>query len=211
MKVDTAWFNAIIAKSPYGSQRRLARKIMGRHGKALDASALSLMLRGKRQMQIDEARQLADLLDVPLVEVIQHAGIETHEEGAQTIPVFGYIDNSGELKTNGSPSKHSEVVQGPSGLPPGAVAIRCRTPRSELGNLDGWIIFVEKPAPPSPNLIGRLCAVETKGGKAGLGHVARGYQPSTFNIQYGFCGPARQAENVRLTWAAPVLWVRPQQ
>jgi hypothetical protein len=74
--IDTGWFMKKIHESQYGSQRQLAPKIFGRQGKPLEPSALSLMLRGMRAMQLEEAEQLAELLGAPLQEVLFHAGVD---------------------------------------------------------------------------------------------------------------------------------------
>jgi hypothetical protein len=79
MTFDTEYFRIAILKSRYRSQRQLSRHIIGANGNPLDPSALSLLLRGKRQMQIHEARQLADLLDLPLADVLIHAGVEVRK------------------------------------------------------------------------------------------------------------------------------------
>ena len=75
LHIDTLWFKHRIAESPHGSLSRVARKMQGRTGRPLEPSMLSLMLRGKREMRLDEARQLANLLGVPLIEVLRHVGL----------------------------------------------------------------------------------------------------------------------------------------
>lgn len=74
-KIDTAWFEKMIKGSAYGSLRQIATRIENRLGEELDHSALSRLIHGKRTMQLHEARQLADLLGVPMSEVIRRAGI----------------------------------------------------------------------------------------------------------------------------------------
>lgn len=75
VSIETDWFIERIKESGYGSLRSLAPKIRGKLGKRLDVAALSLMLRGKREIKLGEARQLADLLMVPMGEVIRRAGV----------------------------------------------------------------------------------------------------------------------------------------
>jgi len=207
MKIDTEWFNDLIRKSPYGSQRRFARKIRGRHGKPLDPSALSLMLRGKRAMQLHEARQFADILDVPLADVIRHAGIAVPDDGARTVPVIGYVDQSANLHL--LDSKNPELVPGPADLPPDCVAVRCRTGRSEHDLIDGWLLYALKPQPASADVVGRFCLAAPKDGRPTMGFVLRGYKPGTFNLMSGFYGTLTAAENVAFDWVAPVVWLRP--
>lgn len=73
--VDTAWFEKVIAESPYGSMRQLAKRMRNRLGSTLDVSALSRMLNGEREILLHEARQLSDLLGKPMSEVIRRAGV----------------------------------------------------------------------------------------------------------------------------------------
>lgn len=73
--VDTAWFERKIAESPYGSMRQLAKHMRQPDGKPIDHSAVSRMLRGERAIQLHEARLLADLLGVPMAEIIRRAGV----------------------------------------------------------------------------------------------------------------------------------------
>ena len=72
MVIDTEWFIAKI-QNRHESLRKFSKMLVGRHGEKLDPSAVSLMLRGKREMRIDEAKQIAKLLNVPLLEVITKA------------------------------------------------------------------------------------------------------------------------------------------
>jgi hypothetical protein len=72
MVIDTIWFMDKI-QSRHESLRKFSKMMVGRNGKPLDVAAISLMLRGKRSMQIDEARQIAKLLNVPLMTVIEKA------------------------------------------------------------------------------------------------------------------------------------------
>lgn len=79
-EVDTEWFNEMIAQSAYKSQRALAKAMRTDSGKPLEPSALSLMLRGEREIKKHEYQQLAKLLDVPLVEVLKRCGFVFEEE-----------------------------------------------------------------------------------------------------------------------------------
>jgi len=85
-RIDTAWFLDLIAASRFGSGRKLAPYIKGRSGRPLASSNLSLMLNGKRAMQLHEARQLATLLGVPLAEILRHAGIDVRDAGDDIEP-----------------------------------------------------------------------------------------------------------------------------
>ena len=55
----------------------MAKVMKTESGDPIDHSALSRMIHGKRQITIFEAEQLARLLEVPLNDVLFHAGIKT--------------------------------------------------------------------------------------------------------------------------------------
>ncbi len=74
--IDTHWFLEAIAASPFPSQRLLAQQMVNRHGREMSQSALCLTIQGRRCMQLQEAEQLAMLLEVPLAEILVHAGID---------------------------------------------------------------------------------------------------------------------------------------
>lgn len=73
--VDTAWFKKQIEESPYGSLRQLAKHMRRSLGTRMDVGAVSRMINGERDIQLHEARQLADLLGQPMAEVIRRAGV----------------------------------------------------------------------------------------------------------------------------------------
>lgn len=69
MKIDTAWFVDIIKLSRFKSIRGLAIAMR------LNQSSLSRMFSGLRQMRLAEAEEISRLLDQPLTEVLQRAGL----------------------------------------------------------------------------------------------------------------------------------------
>ncbi len=74
MSIDTRWFKEKIKASRYRTLRGVARRMQGRNG-PMEMSSLFHMLKGTRQMKLVEARQLADLLEIPLIDVIRRAGV----------------------------------------------------------------------------------------------------------------------------------------
>lgn len=80
---DFDYFDNLIIEK-FGSHRKFAPHIISRVGKPLDHAQLSRLLRGERDMTIREAKQLADLLDVPILDVLFHAGVEV--SGARKSP-----------------------------------------------------------------------------------------------------------------------------
>ena len=73
---NTQWFLDRI-NTKFGSLRQFSKQLIGKNGKSLDVSAVSLMLRGKREMRYKEAHQIAKLLEEPLIEVFENWAGET--------------------------------------------------------------------------------------------------------------------------------------
>lgn len=191
--VNTAWFHGRMADRKL-SQRGLARQI------GLDPGALSLTLRGKRTMRMHEAIDLARLLGVPLAELLVHSGIRQQMPSAD-IAVTGWLDQHGEV--------HFEPELGqiprPHGLPSEVTAVQCRTAGSDLDYMDGWLLFVDRPAePPTADHLGRLCLVRMSGSVVYLAQLRRGYTAGRWNL----AGPVAHANDVAVDWSAPILTIR---
>src|SRR5688572_9444672 len=88
--INTRWFNAILQERGM-SQRELCRRL------DLDSSAMSLTFRGKRQMKLTEAVDIARLLGVSLTDVLENAGIKLDQAGIRMAPVVGFLDGEGEV------------------------------------------------------------------------------------------------------------------
>ena len=86
--VDTQWFRDRLAARKL-SQRGLARAM------GVDASAVSLMLRGLRRMTVEEAGQVAVLLQVTTQEVMQAAGVPV--QGGKRVRLMGYVQAGGRV------------------------------------------------------------------------------------------------------------------
>ncbi|MCE2661153.1 MAG: helix-turn-helix domain-containing protein [Rubrivivax sp.] len=190
MPIDTEWFRDRLASRKL-SQRGLA-KAMG-----VDPSAVSLMFRGKRRMTVDEASQVAVLLQSTTNEVLAAAGVAV--QGGQRVRIMGYVQAGGRV-TLEAEGLH-DTVEAPPGLPVDAVAIQAR----HGGQEDGWIYYLSETHAAPAQALGQLavCAVRDNG--LLLAHVRRGYRGGAFNL-----APTGSAEqtNVALAWAAPVLWIR---
>lgn len=74
-KIDTEWFHAQITRQ-FGSLRRFAPLMRTRGGKPLLQSGLTRLLRGEHEMLVSQAAELSRLLQVPIVVIIEKAGVE---------------------------------------------------------------------------------------------------------------------------------------
>ena len=190
MSIDTAWFTNRLAER-HMSQRQLA-KLMG-----VDAAAVSLMLRGKRRMTVEEASQIAVLLQSTTTDVLTAAGVTI--TGGERVRVAGILQAGGvvHLVADGL----HDTVEAPPSLPVPSIAIQARTQDVH----DGWLYFLGEEHGKPEAAIGKLALVAIRDNGLELAHVRRGYRPGAFNLIDPSGQGTRTAE---LAWASPVVWIR---
>jgi transcriptional regulator with XRE-family HTH domain len=196
MPVNTRWFQDRLSDRGM-SQRGLARAL------GLDAAAVSLMLRGKRQMKLTEAADIARLLGVPVDDVLASAGVRLDSGGAE-VPLDGYIDGAGEFHFE----RMGSVPHPGAGIPVDVSAVQCRTAGSPLAHMDGWLLFGHAKGPASgvpADAIGRMSWCRLKNGVIFLAAPTRSYHRGKWNLD----GPAASSRDVELEWATPVILIVP--
>ena len=197
MPVDTKWFRDRLADQRM-SQRGLARQL------GLDPAAVSLTLRGKREMKIAEAAAIARLLGVPADDVMEHAGVRIASKNV-LVPVGATMDGTAEVHFD---LASSEAVPHPGGdLPEMACACRCKTEGTDLAHMDGWVLFSNH-APEGgihPEAVGRLSFCRLKNGGVYVGRVVRGLRRGRWTL----LTPGGSMKDIELEWAKPVLLVAP--
>ena len=193
--IDTKWFRDKLSDRQM-SQRALARAM------GLDAAAVSLMLRGKREMKIQEAAEVARLMGVPAEEILTHAGIKLGS-GGQRLGLAGTMDGTGEVKWQNPRTLGN--VPSPPGIEANA-AIQCRTAGTPLDYMDRWLLYFIGPRKDGvhTDALERLSIVKVRNGLTGIAMVKRGYQRGRWNLS----GPALTANDVDLEYAIPVLFIQ---
>lgn len=193
-EINERYFKAAMKDAGY-SLRQLSKK-MGK-----DHSGVSLMFRGRREMRMSEAAELARLLNLPLTDVLKNAGMPL--TGENSVPVIGYVDGEGEVHMLDGDDRYNIPL--PEGSPPSS-AVVCRTAMSPLELMDGWTIFIEEPKAATQEHLNRLCVVKVKNGTTLLRTVRRGYKPGTFNL---LTDHGTTVADAQLEWAAGVHLIRP--
>lgn len=196
MAVDTAWFRGRLADQKM-SQRGLARQL------GLDPAAVSLTLRGKREMKIAEAAAIARLIGVPADEVMRHAGVRIGSQGA-LVPICSYMDASAELHTEAT----GMTVPHPGGdLPETLVAIQCRTAGTALDHMDGWVMYANQhmDGTVQADAVGRLSVLRLRNGVIYIAKLARGSRRGVWNL----VSPVGEIKDAEVEWAKPILMVTP--
>ena len=194
-KVDTSWFVERLAARDM-SMRGLA-KLMN-----LDPAAISYMLRGKRKMKMDEAAQLAALLDSTPTEIFEHVGI--HSASPKRVRLEGYINGKGEIVAFGKGAH--DMVEPPGDVSPETVAFQCRTSGTELDRMDGQIYFVNHTKANPAQYLEQFCTCAIKAGPTVIAQIRKGYKRGTYNLI--LMGTGRTLEDQTIAWASPVTWTK---
>lgn len=198
-QVNKQWFQERLADRKL-SQRGLA-KLLG-----MDASSLSLLLSGKRRMKIEQAAEIARLLNVPVETVMKHGGADVRTtEGIRKLPLVGWIDGAGNVSMDWT--KTDTTVAFDCELPGTAGALQYRTAQTPADMNDGWLAAILPPREPDETqMLDRFCIVGLKGGQTLARKVRRGYTPGRHTLIAMFAEPIHDAE---IAWFSPVVLIRP--
>jgi hypothetical protein len=182
------------------SQRRLAAMLH------LDPAAMNRTFKGVRRMQLDEAAAFANVVGVPIEEVLVNAGIEpgaiTSREGK--VAIKGWID--GEFNVHAGGVKGERWVSAPPQEAPGLEALRYRTANSIADALDGVIAYYRPRPSVSLDAMGRWCVVRLPDGAARIRVLKPGYRRGTYNLMNTLLD--RTEEDVVVESASPIVWMK---
>lgn len=181
------------------------RMIADRPG--LDESAVSLMLRGRRRIRLDEASELAAMLGTSYEEVVEHAGVKVPDLGSSgAMPITGYVDAESVVHMKRPPAGPRKTPVPFSGAP-NLVALRL----VGGGPLEGAVVYYQggEDMGVDPEATGRLSVVETVDGLRLLAVVRKGYERGHVALADMAGGIIEGCDDVRLSWAAPVVFIKP--
>jgi transcriptional regulator with XRE-family HTH domain len=192
--INTRWFRDKLEDRNL-SQRKLAKEI------GIDPSAVSLMLRGLREISIEEAIQMAKILGLPKDEVLAQIGVDlSQDRGGAQLDVVGWIGKDGQVHM-GRPLGPQKVIAPPN-VPEGTVALRDQSESP----WDGWVSYFKPVDYVMPEAIGRLSVVEfAVTGEKFVRIIKHGYEPGTFRL-LGVNGA--QSEAGQIVSASPILWIK---
>jgi transcriptional regulator with XRE-family HTH domain len=182
--VDKRWFQNLFSDKRI-AQAQLA-KVMGIH-----APALTRILNGERRLQMEEAIDMARILDISLDEILTHAGLSPSTDGP-TATIRGTVlpDNS---------------------IEPTVEKDRTPAPQEGLSALENkrlkWMLFYKPSSTINPDAIGRMAMITTaKEENPRLAFVERGSRAGVYDLR----DPTTDVltRDVALTSASPVLFIR---
>lgn len=187
INVDTKWFREMLAERDL-SQRRFA------HAMQLDPAAMSLLLRGKRNVKLDEAQRMAEILRIPVSIVLAHFGVRAlKNENKDGVPLVGIVDEHGLITRS-----EGEYVARPQEIDEYAVSL--------YGANNQWVYYVSGTESPIADCVNRLCMAQVKGeAHALLTYIRKGIRGG-YTIQNARDIMPQEAE---IEHAAPVILIRP--
>lgn len=194
-KVNQEWFRERLRVIKM-SQRTLAKKV------GLDPASMSNTFSGKRRMTMEEAREIASHLMLPVTEVMRQAGIDVLDD-VRRIPVAGYIGAKGQVTL--LPNGTHDTVIAPADTPTGSFALQMRRVNAIE---DGWLYFVSGTQRSALECVDRLSLVALDDGRLLKGVVRRGYKKDTYNLVVISEGE-QVLENCKIAWGAPIVWIQP--
>lgn len=177
------------------SQRQLAKKI------GIDAAAMSYTFSGKRRMAMEEAKAIADVLMLPVTEVMRQAGIDVTDD-VRKVPIAGFIGSGSVVSL--LPKGTHDLVVAPGDVPHGSFALQIRTSGSPY---DGWLAFVSGQQQPPGELLDRYAILATSDGQMLSAMIRRGYKQKLHNLM--LLPEGNVLENREVAWGARVLWIQP--
>lgn len=197
-RIDTQWFRGAISDREL-SMRKVARLMH------LDPSAVSLMLRGRRGMGLQEAAELATILQVPIATILSRAGIKNTDDGKRLVPLVGAITNE-RVHLSPAPETH---VAAPDDVPLDGAALVVRAePGDPMAMQNGWLYYLSNPTPGSvADCIGRFGVAKIKGDALPVvAFVRRSHDRTRYDL---ICARGAMVQAAEVEWAEPILWMRP--
>lgn len=192
---DRAWFDARMKEIDL-SQRKLAFKL------GLNPSAISLAFQGKREIRVDEARKIADLLRVPVAEVFEHMGVQGVGAAGRMLPVIGTLDEAGNVRMFDA-VPDGGGVEGPGEMPPDGVALECQGPTESL--FPGGSMLMLGSRGPGEHSSGKMALVYPRAGDPFVAYLSRGLRRGLMACRRP---GADRSESMEVESAAPALWLR---
>lgn len=193
--VDREWFQDRLDERNM-SMRSLA-KLMD-----VDPSTVSLMIRGLRGLNQDNAKKMADIFCCSTNEIYKRAGLPIEDE-ARLIEVSMYVDRNNTIHE--IPEEARDRITAPFDTSMNAFAVQHRT--GELH--DGWMLIVDGSKLPPSKCVGSMSVFCDHNGRMGAGVIRKGYKADRFNVTHNIIAPEQSDSDLDLLWASPVLWIKP--
>jgi transcriptional regulator with XRE-family HTH domain len=187
--IDGEWMRQQL-KEKGKSQADLARFLK------VEPAIITRILQGRRRLQLDDCRQIARFLGMPVDDVLRHAGMKLRQvtaSGKAMVPIIGRADANGQVRLLSGDATTS------MDLPGDAVAIRLDEP-------EGWTAFATSDRSPPDMMIRRMVMAAAEDGGWWIGELRRGHEPGLFDLK-PLAG--RMIEGLAIAYCQAIVWIRP--
>jgi hypothetical protein len=200
--IDDKWFRLMTDRAKE-SQRSLAAKI------GMDPSSWVRVLQGKRRLQLNEADRVADVLGVPVEEVLRHAGLRievpkgrghvVHGPGDPLPSLGGTIDMTGQV-----------VFSGLSGKTTPRDAVRALEIVGDPFLEGKHVLYAPGDVAASPSGGPEINLVQLTDGRVVLRKIKPAFTPGRWDLgpALGFGGKDGREDDMEIVGVIPVLGVR---
>jgi transcriptional regulator with XRE-family HTH domain len=172
-------------------------KLMG-----VDPATLSYAVNGTRELKVKEASALAQILDVPVTEIMRRWGFEVPNDH-RTVPVTHWINDDMTTSERSQPFNRTPA---PPDVPSDASAAVFRPTHGVGGFWDGMTAFVEPGQQNIRDCVGYACLIITEDKTCLFGVLSRPRDNGIFTIVHP--GQRADALEVRVAQANRALWFR---
>lgn len=171
------------------TQQRLAEKM------GTSAAQIQRLESGSRRLTIEWLSRLSDAMDCDPSELVRKTS---------NVPIIGHFAIEGEISWADPMRETPESAEAPPGIDPRHTAA-LRT----IGILSRYcslLYFVRNPEGRTSDCINRLSVVRLTDGRSYVRVMAKGVERGKWTLHSIFAPPI---EDVEISWAAPVEWLRP--
>ena len=200
--IDEKWFR-LMADRAKESQRSLAGKI------GLDPSSWLRVLQGKRRLQLNEADRVAMVLNVPVEEVLRHAGLRIDVPAGRGHVVQGPGDPlpsiGGTIDADGL-----VVFSGLEGRVTPTDAVRALTITGDPFMEGRHVLYAPGNVSATPGSAQEVGLVKMPDGRVILRKIKPAFSPGRFDLgpALGFGGRDSREDDAQIVGVIPVLGIR---
>lgn len=173
----------------------------------LDASAVSRMLSGERRMMPDEIAKTATFFDMPIITVMEKAGIPTdrlNPKDTGLVSVRGTIDAQGNVTTKAP--KIAPIAVAPPELADTAIALRYEIEGGANDFAHGWIVYYAPVTGVALESVGSLCVSQIEdSGELKVAVVKRSLEKGKYKLISQFND---DLGDHTLVDASPICWIK---
>lgn len=183
------------------SQQRLAKAV----GAA--QTTVSSWERGRTEPSRDDARRIAQALEVPLARLELDAPERAAAGAAASTPLVGFVSAGSRAHFFADGQGPFDEVRAPEGSTDATVAVEIRG--DSLGSFfNEWLVYYDDVrAPVTPDLLGRLCVVGLPDGRVLIKKLKASQTPGHYHLLSQTEEPILDVEVV---WAARVRSMTPR-